>query len=218
MQRSLIYHITPLGCWQWNLEQLKPFIEIFNGPKVCAVAYGDGLPEVKKRDMLNYGFDFVEYEANDEDVRESASFPKLVGLVVGNSGATFYGHTKGVTRGDDPAVQLWTKWSYEKNLSNMSAVESQLDQYCCTGSFKRYGKFNCFPPGSNNWHYSGSFFWFNNRDVRSRPWESKFKMHRYGVESFLSFLFEGKDAGCLFADRCGNPYNMRYLMSLRDGR
>lgn len=231
-KRHLIYHVTPIGNWLWNIEQLSKRIHIFNGCKFIAVAQGllkNGeklmpLSEVKK--FLPEGCYSFPVENNIE-IRETASLlPLLEQLHDGatqDNDITFYAHTKGTSRQSDPfnlkeAIRLWTEIMYGQLLDNVEGVESYLAKAPCVGCFKRYGRFGHFPSAST-WHYSGTFFWFRNRDLFARNWREVPRM-RYGAEGYLSTLFGPAESSCIFGEGVTNLYDLNYLrrvMAVRDG-
>ena len=215
--RNLIYHITPMGNWRWNLAHiLKDRIwELFTGKKAFAVAQGPGLePLLNVVEFMEGMIDLespdvtIEKIGNHPVLRETHSFPMLLLRASEWTGYTFYGHTKGVTRGDDPAVKLWTEALYHFNLDNFPA--ELLEQYPVVGAIKRHGTFPNFPR-SSRWHYSGTFFWFRNEDLFSKLNWTEVPQTRYGAEAYLSMLFPLDQAGCIAGDKFGDPYKLNIM-------
>jgi hypothetical protein len=67
-------------------------------------------------------------------------------------------------------------------------------------------------PRNHRWHYSGTFYWFRNRDVFQRDWrtvDQKF----FGTEAYPGLLFHPDDTGCLFADKTKDLYKLDYWNS-----
>ena len=214
--RNLLYHVTPIANYKWNIEQLTKRWSVFTGKKVIAVAYDtncDSIEKVKELFPKEANIHFVEV-SNHPELRETHSLATLLlhASQFDRSGSTFYAHTKGVTRKDDPAVTLWTDAMYHYNLGAVEAADAQLKQFPVTGCCKRYGKFAHFPKHSN-YHYSGTFFWFRNKDLFDRAW-TQVPQIRYGAEAYISLLFKDAEAGCLWGNKFQNGYDWQYLKPL----
>lgn len=206
---NLIYHVGPIGdSYKWNIEQLLKRIKIFTGKKIVAVAQGYGFDDIESVKRL-FPLDTVilPFE-NNPIIRETATFkPLLKQLTSEPDEATFYGHTKGITRGKSEAVKLWTEAMYHYNLDNVVAVQRMLQKFPLVGCYKRYGKFPKMPQNST-FHYSGTFFWFRNLALFSKLGWEKVHQSRYGTEAYLGTLFKESEAGCLFADDIKDPYSV----------
>ena len=78
--RNLIYHVWPVNgsMWQWNLEQLKQRIGIFNGRRIVGIVYDarSAPPEVVMDALAGHGCEFV-VRPNDT-CGESITFPHLI--------------------------------------------------------------------------------------------------------------------------------------------
>lgn len=212
--RNLIYHVTPIANYKWNIEQLVKRWDVFTGTKVIAIAVAkefDSIDDVTKLFPKDAKFFPV---LNHPELRETHSLATLLleASKFDRAGTTFYAHTKGVTRGDDPAVTAWTDAMYHYNLDDIQKVDKQLQQYAITGCCKRRGKFANFPRLST-WHYSGTFFWFRNKDLFDKNWTAVPQI-RYGAEAYLSLLFKDLEAGCLWADKFHNGYDWNYIKAL----
>lgn len=217
--RNLIYHITPMGNWKWNVDQLVQRQKVFTGQKVFVITHGKALVDPEEaRKFVQYGFgeEVIFYLlANHPTLRETHS---LGNLLLGASqfdrdSVTFYGHTKGVTRADNPAVALWTKALYRYNLDYIDQVDTLLEKFPVVGACKRHGSFKHFP-ASSRWHYSGTFFWFRNKDLFEKQTWPGVVQTRYGAEAYLSGLFPSTKAGCVFGDNFQNGYNFEYMAGL----
>lgn len=224
MIRNLIYHVTPMGNWKENIRQLLHRFTVFNGVKIIAIAQGDLLQPIENVKAAFERYPEVKFITvkNDSLLRETASFLPLLTELKNtvfdtydkSVNVTFYGHTKGVTHTSNRAIKLWTRGCYIFNLDNIPEVERQLSWFPIVGSFKRYIHHIKFPPGSRDWHYSGTFFWFKNHEVFNRDWQGSLKPHRYGVEAWPSFLFKPTEGGVLFGDGIGDMYDLRYVRDL----
>ena len=58
-----------------------------------------------------------------------------------------------------------------------------------------------------SWHYSGTFFWFRNKDVLGNPRAFSVPMSGYAVEFYLSFLFSAEQSACIYRDNRPDPYH-----------
>jgi hypothetical protein len=62
------------------------------------------------------------------------------------------------------------------------------------GAMKTIGKATVYP---GDWHYSGTAFFFRNRDVFSRNWRAVPQIYG-GVEAWPGVLFTREEAGCIY--------------------
>lgn len=228
--RNIIYHITPIGNWEWNLEQLFKRIGVFNGVKIFAIVEDEkdkrfeSFEKIKNylQGRLGLNCEILKFK-NDIKLRETVSLYNLLETLMVESetnSITFYGHTKGVTHTANETVKLWTEALYKYNLDPeyVKEVERQLTWFPVCGSMKRYGRLLNFPPNTYDWHYSGTFFWFRNEDLFAREWQESITQHRYGTEAYLSFMFTPIEAGVVFGDGVGDLYNKRYTVRLLNGK
>ncbi len=204
MVRNLIFHIAPLGCWRWNIEQLRERLHLFNGVKIAAVSYGEGMDSIKEVQEILPEIDYWVFEPNDTDLRESVTLLPMLELLERHrhsekQSITFFGHTKGTSRGDNEAVRNWTRLCYEHNLDRIQEVEKQLQVYYATGTFKT-NTLNVHFPKESRWHYSGSFWWGRTDKIFEGDW-NKFPLMRYTFEAYPSLLFTKDSVGCIFGEQ-----------------
>jgi len=215
--RNLLYNITPIGCWRWNVKQLRRYIDRFDGVRIASIAvcpqWSAEVEEVKAeiKDM----FDIVMLQPNDPQLRDAATQPGLFKSLFRccREGLTFYAHTKGVSYESRPAVTLWTQLCYAKNLGDIALVAETLRKFPVCGCFKRYGHIPPLPPQSL-WHYSGSFFWFDTKALFARSWRRGFLKHRWSAESYPSLIFRAEEAACLYGEHACNLYDYREVKRL----
>lgn len=218
--RNLLFHLAPFetnpGLWRWHVSQLRQNQSLFNGSRHVAIVVGEGLANPNTvRDELGGGFEIIELP-NDPSLREVATFEALFAKVMTDdqSQVTLYAQSKGVTR--DPKTELgktarrWAELLWETYTSYWPAVEAVLDKYPVAGSFIRRGQF--FRESVSSWHYSGSWFWFRNRDLFAKDWR---KIDRFwsGIEPYPSLHFAAQDAGLIFKDGGSNKDDWLYLPS-----
>lgn len=216
MKRNLIYHITPMGNYRWNIYQLQKRLMLFDGKMFAAVAQGNNLAPIEQVRKLLPPKVHMFPVPNDRELRETATLLPLLNRLkaeTDDDDITLYAHTKGVTHGNHPAVKLWTEALHFFNLDLLAQVEQLIEKQGggAVGSLIRHGVFDHFPKASK-WHYAGTFFWFHNGSLFSKPhWDQVPKM-KYGAEAYPSLNFKlKKEAGALFGPSITDLYNYRYL-------
>lgn len=221
---NLLYHITPIkNKYQWNLNEILKREAVFeNGKMVFAVSQDVGLDSVEhvKKYLPEEERGKVEIFTveNHPVYRETVSLAPLLDRVrTDKDSYTFYAHTKGITRGNNPAIKLWTTAMYQWNLDNMSLVYSMLQKYPVAGCFKRINKKCPDAPKIfklTDWHYSGTFFWFRNDRLFSKyNWRAVSK-DRYGTETYLAKFFKTEEAGVLLGDDCPSLYKLNNVRKI----
>lgn len=216
MIRNLLYHLTPIGDYEWNLSQLEKRLHLFNGRKIIIVALTPEqyLEAEGKLPMEDFPANIITY-INNSELRETATLKILLTDLylhrTDPNEITFYAHSKGVTLQDHAAVRLWTEAMHYFNLDCIDRVEELLKEYPIVGAFKRYGRHP--HDRESRWHYSGTFWWFRNKDLFERDW-TNIPMHRYGTEVYLSKLFTQKEAGVVFGDNVRSLYHLAYTRRL----
>lgn len=213
---NLIYHITPFEdarpTWMANLKQLGQRINIFNGKRIAAIATGPEIaPFEELRSLLRESTEVIEV-ANDPRLRERVSFMQLLEKVhsVDPKEATFYAHAKGVrSRGNSEGIMYWRNMMYHELLDDPGRIKHLLDNHALVGTHRRQN--HPMPDRAQgntaNWHYSGTFFWFRNRDWFSRPNWRKIPATGWAVEGAPGFLFPVNSGACLVKDGIADPYN-----------
>lgn len=216
--RNFLMHIWPTknsDSWKWNCDQVLKRQSLFNGKRVIGIAVGENTEsaETVKKYMSSFTDDFIVVN-NIPRIREGATFIDLLKKVnsLGDNDFTFYCHAKGVRHGsafesNGSTLRRWTETMYIKCLDDWNSVSKSLEKKAMTGCFKRYGNFKT--PGNNRWHYSGSFYWFRNKDVFTRNWPKIDNMF-FAVESWPGRMFTAEETDCLFLDNCGDLYKMDY--------
>lgn len=213
--RHLLMHIWPTrnGAWQWNVDQVIARAEVFNGSRTVGVAVDNDtctMQEVQAY-FAERGFDAELFSVpNDKHKREGTTFLRLMAAVSGKPGITFYCHAKGARHGsfgNDTTIRRWTDVMYQATLDRVERVEEILLTNCMAGPFKRYGMFKT--PNNKQWHYSGTFYWFRNRDVFSRDWNAIDKTF-FAAESWPGRIFWRDEVACLFLDNVGDLYQHEY--------
>jgi hypothetical protein len=214
-RRNLIYHVWPVreSIWQWNLDQLKSRLDLFNGRRIMGITYDDRSesPEAVQDYFQGHGFEFV-IQKNDGR-GEAITFPLMMEKAVSHdpNEVTFYGHAKGVRHGRSITlpVRRWCEVQYRVALDNWPAVRDHLQQWAMTGPFKMLGRFQSHQ-NLADWHYSGTYFWMRNAHVFSRNYQNVPQFYG-GVETWPGIMFRRDETACLFMDNLRElPYNEQF--------
>jgi len=203
--KNLIFHAWPnkRGLWRMSISDIMSRIEMFNG-KVCVGISVDENTEDPQEVVKAFEGRIDQVFVSENDGKgEMHSFPKLLESVSTNDDqhVTFYGHTKAsqyeVSSELSVCGQLWGDVMRETCLDYWPVVESILETKAMAGSFKKVGW--GFPGIPSDWHYSGTHYWFRNRDVNIRNYQMSDR-EWYGTEIWPSILFRVHQAGTIFYD------------------
>ena len=211
-KKNLIYHIWPKagnGMWQWNVEQLLKRIELFDGVRTIGIVTGDAATDnmTDTLEAVQAAFAGVRIDnwltcPNNPDLGEVVTFEKMLESLPHDANhITFYGHAKGVRHSGERNTKRWAETMYEICLDNESFIEAALRSHPITGPFKRGIGLN-----QDDWHYSGTFFWFRNADVFARNWRT-IDQNYMGVEFWPRRLFNQTEGGSLFGHEAGFLYD-----------
>lgn len=218
VRRNFIMHIWPVsghGAWQWNCDQILQRASLFNGKRVVAIVTSKETDsaEAVKEYLCDFTDEFIVLP-NNPTLREVLTFVPMLEKVQSTepNEVTFSCHAKCVRHRvgvDDPRTPIfrWTQVMYESCLDYWPVVREQLTTKAMTGDFKRYGEFKT--TGNHRWHYSGTFYWFRNRDVFSRNWRN-IDQQWFGTEAWPGLMFRGDETGCLFMDNADDVYQQHY--------
>ena len=84
----------------------------------------------------------------------------------------------------------------------------ELLTHATAGAFRKFG--NPQRNGWGLWHYSGSLYWFRNRDAFRRNW--RYVPERfYGTEAWPGIMFAPDESACVVCDDVGDLYNLDYF-------
>jgi hypothetical protein len=190
MKRNLIYY-----CYfengeineftKLNLELLNRYCNLFNGQKIIKIALDDLTKDYSNLVDLFQGFD-VEVLQNNKENRESEYFIESVKEIKDTNSITFFAHNKGGSnRPESDVIKLWLFSMYFFNLEPMYLLTIQ-DQLSNDKIFSGIMQITtpCPPWVVSDWHYSGTFFWFNTQKLLSiENWDIMEK-NRFAVESY----------------------------------
>lgn len=225
----VLYHFMPLAgqgeaIWRKHADWLREVRSEFNGRLLVGIATpsGDDRPghffshhEAVKESLSGLDAEFLVVR-NDKKMGEGVTFPRMLEAIKTNdpNAVFFYGHTKGVTRADQPEhlpPHLWAEAMFETLFRNRAAAVSQLDRYGITGPFLMRGNQPIGRPGVGPWwFFSGTFFAARCVDAFRGNW-SKLPKHYGCVEQWPRLNFNrDSQASCLFLDNCQNLYDAVY--------
>lgn len=216
--KNLIYHIWPVkgfGTWQWNLDQVLADIDQFNGKRIIAIVTDNQTDSAQAvKDYAGAGFEFLEFP--NRPTGEVVTFPSLLERVesLNPNEVTFYGHAKGVKHkklNAGMSIQPWVETMYETVYRNWTGASDAMRTHAMAGSFLRNAGLKAGEKRKkgNFLHYSGTFFWFRNRDVFQRNWRYVPKQYG-GVERWPGIMFHQAEIACLFGEGAGNLYDLNY--------
>jgi len=181
-----IYYPGRIGHYhRLNLEYLNKYWHLFDGQKVVKVALDLGYNAKPILELLPKDCK-VEFVENNRTFGEAVHFMDSINRV--SEGMTFYGHCKGVSRPVMGGLDKWIAHLYEGNLKAIPDLSEKLFSSVC-------GKLlPCPPYVPQDFHYSGSFYWFNTEKVKARIKEMP--MDRHLTERFPAVI--AKQSECLF--------------------
>lgn len=227
---NLIYHIYFPGqenlILQYNIYLLKQYINKFNGKKIININFIGDINNAKvfidKYFDIYHNIEFI-YTPNDESslCETYIFFNKLLPRVysLDDYEYTFFGHTKGVhkwSQNDQNMIFfLWCHTLYSRNLQDTNNIANILDTYTCCGTLKRNQPIHFLEnAGYHTWHYTGAFFWFNNKKLFSKPNWYDHHGSRYGLETYLPRILDSKEAFGLSPDMIGDTHDLNsWLLS-----
>lgn len=216
--RHLTFHLWPTvkhDAWQWNLQQLAKRWRLFNGIKIIAIATDSST--VTNTAVIDYSaslgiqWDHVIVQPNNARIREVATWVPMLQLLSPETAkpneVVFACHSKGVrheTREDH--IKAWAEVMYQSCLDYWPLAEELLKSKVAAGSFRKFGGFKT---KCQNFHYSGTFFWWRLAELGKRNWR-KVEQTYWGTENWLSCHADPVECGVLFHDKCVSLYEYSY--------
>lgn len=207
--KHLTYHIWPVkgnDAWTWNVDQIMNADHLFNGKRIIAIATDKSTysAEHVKRYLGSFPTDIIEVE-NDRRLREVATWVPMLELLQPYTSpldVTFSSHAKGVrySEKDDkyPIMRRWSDAMYRTLLTSWDkATRPLLERHPTVGSFLRTNVGN--EEGWGPWHWTGSFFWWRNKEAFARDWRNV-PQAWYGTEAWPGLVFKREEAGVMILD------------------
>ena len=205
---ELIYHTYPRRGWalDLNFSILPEYYELFDRIRVGVAVDRTTYSASQIRHMFPNRAEIYEYPNKIPDC-ESVTFSHFLPTIM-EEGYTFYGQCKGVTRSCNRGLMLWIRLLYEKNLT----LVPNLTNHACSGILRNFDTLRDLQYHTQHgvqsryhWHYSGTFFWVNNKKLRMKPdWQYVQPKKRYAVEYYLGNHIPCDEALCSFGDKVGS--------------
>ena len=171
----------------YNLNALNSYIHNFNGQKIVKIAVDD-INHINNDKLISLfpGFE-VEIVKNHPEHRESEYFIDSIKQIVNKDSLTFYAHNKGGTTDEynDDTIKFWLSSMYFFNLDDdfLTAIEAKLiSDKTFAGILRK--DINCAPWVCTDWHYSGTFFWFNTQKLFNIANWDVINKGRFSIEEY----------------------------------
>src|SRR5579872_2701600 len=213
MIRNLICHIYPRRCGKWRrtVKHLLARWQQFDGRKIVTVATDDCCDPAETviaafLDAFGRGaaheIEWIVKE-NDPTLQEVASFFPMLGRVIDEPGITLYCHAKGATHeANNAASHKWCDAMAAACLDYPQLVDCALSRANVCGAFRSFGLWDY--PGYHNWHFAGTWFWFNNSRAIELDWRNV-NQDFMGVEAWPG-IFPKDESRCLFYDNANTAH------------
>lgn len=199
----LLMHVYPFagGAWRRSVQHVVARRRLFDGRRVVSIAI-DEHTESAAAVVDEFGDDPPEFSIGDNcpGIREGASLLGMLDLVSGFDGKTFYCHSKGATKTVGTLSDPWADIMFTVLCDFPGLIDCALQEKPVAGCFRRHDGSIGAP-----WHYSGSFYWFRNRDLFARGWRH-IDHHFAAVETYPARIFSADESQCLFYDNAGDLY------------
>lgn len=181
-----------------HLNFLKNYSHNFDGQIIIYIASDKSIKN--KCSIVNL-FNFfpqkqIEFVKNDPEARESAHFRNQILDLNYDRSITFYCHNKGTTHDETYENCLnWITAMYYFNLEKEFMPHVELNMFYNTFAGCLRKDVSCEPWVCSNWHYSGTFFWFNTQKFLTQ--EIPAETGRWATESLCGKVADIKDSYCI---------------------
>lgn len=200
---NLIYHMYirwshPL--MNLHLQYLKKIAPLFNNRIIISIVSDDDHFKHHENHLRNElsGINNLEFifKKNNPGASEAISFNTLISSIKTNNEDeyTFYAHSKGLKYNlyyQYQAAGLWTEIMYIFNLSNYDSMI--YHRYNMGGSFRLDSPVLLGNSHSNNWHYSGTFYWIKHNQT----------FFTYNISDSQDYYLSEKYPGLLYPSKQG---------------
>lgn len=204
-KRSLIYHLYPLRGkewnWQWHIEQIRRYQDVFNGKLVIGVGVDDRTVMMEEAQSAFAGIRVTKWfrADNTPKLAETSTHVSMLREVLDDDPhhIVFRFHAKGVTKSEEAVEQRWARLLWEVNM-DIPAVEDALASHITCGAMRSMTPLVRSSPG-HNFFFAGSAYWFRAAEVLQRDW-SNTQENRWWVEYFPAHICREEESACLLYD------------------
>ncbi len=179
-----------------NLKLLKRYLPIFDGQKIIKIAVDD--IEKDNSHLMQIFSDTsgcdIQIVKNNPETGEGETFIDSMKELKKEESLTFYGHAKGVSVNYDESdkFQVHKMWMFSMYFFNLEPeflkeINYQLNNGKSFSGILRK-EVSCAPWVVTDWHYSGTFYWFNTLDVLNTNGWDTIEKNRFTPESFPGYV------------------------------
>lgn len=192
MKKNLIYHFYApdedvYGYVNYNIKLLNKYLNVFDGQKLIKIAV-DNIYKDYSQLISFFPNCEVQIVKNNQQSQESEHFIDFIKEIKERNSITFYGHNKSCDSAWDAiysSVQKWILSLYYFNLNEqfLPEIEKNLLEDKVFSGIMRI-ETPCPPSVKSDWHYSGTFFWFNTDKLMSLTNWDELEKVRFAVEEY----------------------------------
>ena len=190
----------------YNINLLNRYLHIFTGQKIVKIAVDDLSKDTTHLVSLFPNCD-IEIVQNNPETRESEYFIQSLKEIKNENSITFFAHNKGSKSGGDGnnVVKVWLLSMYFFNLEEtyLSNIEYNLTNDKTFSGIMQI-TIPCPPWVTTDWHYSGTFFWFNTQKLFNIEGWDTFEKGRFSVEGYPGQMV---DVSQSHVTLCSENYN-----------
>ncbi len=195
----------------YNIKLLNRYLPLFNGQKIIKIAVDDLTKDINNLIGLFPNCD-IEIVQNNRETRESEYFIESLKEIKDKNSITFFAHNKGSKSGGDNnhVIKHWLLSMYFFNLEEtyITNIERELENNKTFSGIMRITT-SCPPWVESDWHYSGTFFWFNTQKLFNIDGWDKFEKGRFSVESYPGKMVDLEQSHFTL---CSENYNWNSYM------
>lgn len=211
MKKNLIYYcyfenseINEFA--KYNIKLINRYLHIFNGQRIIKIAVDDlSIDNSHLIDLFpNCEIELVQ---NNKETRESEYFIQSLKQIKDTNSLTFFAHNKGSKSGvtNNNVNKVWLLSMYFFNLEEiyLTNIEYSLKEDKTFSGIMQI-TIPCPPWVTTDWHYSGTFFWFNTKKLFDIDGWDIFEKGRFSVEGYPGKMV---DVSKSHVTLCSENYN-----------
>jgi hypothetical protein len=170
----------------YNIKLINRYLKLFNGQRIIKIAVDDlSIDNSHLIDLFpNCEIELVQ---NNTETRESEYFIESLKEIKDTNSLTFFAHNKGSKNGGvgNDVNKIWLLSMYFFNLEELylTTIESSLKEDKIFSGIMQI-TIPCPPWVTTDWHYSGTFFWFNTKKLFDIDGWDIFEKGRFSVEGY----------------------------------